>query len=166
MVGCSMKSPRSENAMMVSKWPYSPFSGFLCGLALAAVAGLAGCRDNRPPTYRVDGKVAFADGSPLRGGEVVFESVSLGIEARGTIDEEGRFQLTTFEPEDGAVEGEHLVLVFPARRNADGGRRFEHSIDDKYLDYSTSDLRCQVVAQDAVNTCRLVVIPPSVRDDG
>ena len=165
MVRHLMKIPRSDNAMLHRLKRYRPGSHIASCVVLAAVACLAGCQEGRPPTYRVDGKVAFADGSPLRGGEVVCESVSLGVEARGAIDENGAFQLTTFEPGDGAVEGEHIVLVAPARRHADGGRRFEHSIDDRYLDFSTSGLRCQVVAQDAVNTCRLLVTPPTVRYD-
>jgi hypothetical protein len=44
-------------------------------------------------------------------GTVEFRSQSDGRIAKGKIDEQGRFQLSTFGNNDGAVGGEHQVVV-------------------------------------------------------
>ena len=78
---------------------------------------------DHPPTYPVSGKVVFEDGKPLTtGGLVLLESVvteGLPVNARGTINADGTFELTTFEDGDGAVAGKHQMLVRARRDNDD-----------------------------------------------
>ena len=103
-----------------------------CGLAivLAILACLQGCGSDHPPTYPVSGKVVFEDGKPLTtGGLVLLESVvteGLPVNARGTINADGTFELTTFEDGDGAVAGKHRMLVRPQRDADDYLKRGHH----------------------------------------
>ncbi len=71
----------------------------------------AGCHSRHPPTVPVEGLVAFTDGTPVRVGRIEFESEPGGINARGTLNNEGEFHLSTFRDGDGAVVGRHRVIV-------------------------------------------------------
>lgn len=120
-------------------------------VVLAACAGLSGCGDASPRTYPVRGKVVFADGTPLStGGVVLSESASDGsaaVNARGAIAPDGTFELTTFNPGDGAVPGKHRVLV---RAQRDPTIFLEHGIppkpviDPRLEQYDTSELQFTV----------------------
>lgn len=96
-----------------------------CGLTLC-VACIVGCGSDGLATYPVNGRVTFADDKPLTGGTVEFQpatppvpsnaekgSLAGRISARGFIQEDGTYKLSTFEPDDGAIEGKHRVLVTP-----------------------------------------------------
>jgi len=80
----------------------------VCGLAL-----LAGCSSEpaRPKTYPVTGTVTMK-GRPLDGARVVFAPSTPGLlPASGVTDKDGKYQLTTFESNDGAQPGDYLVKV-------------------------------------------------------
>jgi hypothetical protein len=84
-------------------------------LTAALLSSIAGCRDDgRLPTYAVTGKVVFSDGTPLPGGWIIFESPEHKLAARGIIEKDGTYRLGTYEQEDGAVAGRHLVAIVPA----------------------------------------------------
>jgi hypothetical protein len=86
----------------------TPGACLLVGLLLV---GTTGCGSG---TYPVRGKVVFKDGTPLQGGIVVFESLDNNrVIARGDIAADGTFTLGTKSPGDGALPGEHRVLVSP-----------------------------------------------------
>ena len=70
----------------------------------------AGCSDG-PQVYPVRGKVLFEDGAPADTGTIEFRSAESGLNARARIEKDGSFQLTTFEKNDGAVEGRHQAIV-------------------------------------------------------
>src|SRR5260370_23831932 len=75
------------------------------------VAGMSGCSSG---LYPVKGKVVFKDGTPLKGGIVVFESLDHDrVMARGDIGSDGTFSLSTNKPGDGALPGKYRVLVSP-----------------------------------------------------
>lgn len=79
---------------------------------LAVVAGCGG--DGRPPVYSVDGTLTYTDGTPVPGGaSVTFHAEADGktYQARGAVGPDGKFRLTTFAADDGAVAGEHKVSV-------------------------------------------------------
>ena len=80
---------------------------FVWAALLAALLG--GCGDGRPRRVPVAGRVLI-DGKPLAKGfiRVVPEKSRA---ATGAIDRDGRFRLTTFEPNDGCVPGDHRVEV-------------------------------------------------------
>lgn len=133
---------------------------------LAALAGivallLAGCQDGLH-TYAVTGQVTYADGSPLPGGVIELKSVQQeGISAKGEIGPDGTFSaLSTFAEGDGAVAGEHLVMIAPLPRSgAEGGPRLRNSIDPRYLSFHTSGLRV-TVSETESNEFHLEVHPP------
>lgn len=77
----------------------------------AALLALAGCGQG---LYQVRGKVVWEDGTEARelaGGMVVAESADGTIGARGDIEKDGSFQLSTYKPGDGLVPGKHRVAV-------------------------------------------------------
>ena len=81
-------------------------------VAAVALLGLAGC--GGPRLYPVHGKVVWENGAEARelaGGLVVCESVNGAVGARGDIQQDGSFQLSTYKPGDGALPGKHRVAV-------------------------------------------------------
>src|SRR5262245_55467367 len=81
---------------------YSAFRPRTSALVVAVgLLGLAGC--GGPSLYPVHGKVVWengADAQELAGGLVVCESVEGGVGARGDIEKDGSFQLSTYKPGD------------------------------------------------------------------
>ena len=125
---------------------------------------LCGC-GRGPRTYPVTGKVVFDDGTPLTSGGVVFSELvvaeGVATNARGAIDGDGRFRLTTFKDNDGALPGKHRLLV-RADRDADDylkrGIIPKPVIDERFESYDTSGLECTV--EQGQNEFTLVVDPP------
>ncbi len=97
--------------MMVFSTSFDPrLPRFALMLAFAAsLALLAGCGPKRPETMYVEGIVTL-DGKPVENAAVMF-SPAEGRPASGSTDAQGRFELQTFEPRDGAVPGSHKVTV-------------------------------------------------------
>lgn len=80
-----------------------------CGL-LVLVALLSGCGDGRPTRIPVSGVMTLED-QPVAGASVMFSPVDGGRPAEGVTDDQGRFELKTFDPGDGAILGKHRVTV-------------------------------------------------------
>jgi hypothetical protein len=83
-------------------------------LSLAAIVALAGCQQNSGPQLAPAGGVVRLNGKPLAGARLIFNPAS-GRPAQGTADKDGRFQLSTMKPNDGAVVGPHRVAVIAPR---------------------------------------------------
>jgi hypothetical protein len=85
---------------------------------------LAGCgqKEDRPTVLPVKGVVSFK-GAPVGGATVVFRPVGEGRGAAGMTDAEGRFVLRTFEPGDGAMPGDYVVLVQKGEVDSGWSRR-------------------------------------------
>ena len=66
------------------------------------------------------------DGKPVVSGSVVFTPPQ-GWPARGELDAEGRFTLTTYEPDDGAIVGPHEIVVI-AQTGPDPNEHFERAL--------------------------------------
>jgi hypothetical protein len=90
----------------------------LCFAAWAAVllVGGSGCGGGGKPV-KVSGKVTL-DGEPLAGASVQFMPINEkgdlaqgGHPAFGTTDDGGKFQLTTFNTDDGALPGQYKLIV-------------------------------------------------------
>jgi hypothetical protein len=90
-----------------------PFSTVCRTLAVSAcLLALAGC-SSKPETFPVRGRV-LVNGKPLAGaeGNVVFHNLDDKLPmARGALQPDGSFELTTFRPGDGAVAGKCQVTV-------------------------------------------------------
>jgi hypothetical protein len=86
---------------------------WLLGLCLTGCGGT----DGAPELAPASGTISY-QGKPLAGAHVVFASESGARISRGITDDNGRYQLGTFKPGDGAVVGKQLVTVV-----AEGPRR-------------------------------------------
>lgn len=80
-------------------------------LAITLAVLLAGCNDGRPTLYPVRGTVAFTNGEPVRNATIEFAPTAPGPSPRARVDAQGRFELSTYEPADGAPAGEYRVVV-------------------------------------------------------
>ena len=111
----------------------------------------AGCGSKGPAIVPVSGTVTL-DGNPVANAAVMFAPTSGGRPAEGTTGTDGKFQLTTEKPADGAMEGEYEVTVTGVRTvgavvNPDGTSgdptqvREEWFLPKKYARRDTSGLR-------------------------
>ncbi len=85
----------------------------LAVLAAALLLAGPGCGSGKPKLYKVSGKVTL-DGQPLSGAVVQFVPAdpASGLEiARGTTSSDGVYNLTTYNTNDGAMEGDYKVLI-------------------------------------------------------
>jgi hypothetical protein len=130
-------------------------------LALSLLVALvgSGC-SNHPEVVPVSGTVLF-QGEPVDGAHVSFQLPGAPRHAAGTTDAAGRFTLTTFKPGDGALPGEHEIVVYkwesataasdsPGSRQAPGGGKMANYVHPKsmlparYENPKLSDLRVTV----------------------
>ena len=86
----------------------------LIGAGLCAIA-LSGCSKDSPRTIAVQGTVRL-NGKPLPGGVITFQPVTVAANlphrlAQGSIGADGTYSLSTFEPGDGALPGEYVVMI-------------------------------------------------------
>jgi hypothetical protein len=100
--------------------------------------------------YPVHGKVCYPDGSPMKGGSVMFEPVdnSLKVMARGLINnEDGTFRLTTEKDGDGAMEGRYRVMVrgrMQKPKSTVDDPDLDGQLHPRFLDFKTSGLEFTV----------------------
>lgn len=120
-----------------------------------------GCGNN-PRTYRVDGTIEFEDGSPVMFGNIEFLNQEHAVNARGKINRDGTFSLSTYRPNDGAVAGLHKVTVqqfttIPLTANQDIKIEHDHGlmVADSYRSYDRTEL--EVTIEKQVNQIKLVV---------
>ncbi|HTU94165.1 MAG TPA: metallophosphoesterase [Gemmataceae bacterium] len=99
----------------------------------------------------VSGKV-FYRGSPAVGAEIVFRPVDAATKkradsARGRVEADGSFRLTTYRAFDGAVAGEHRIsIVWHPPLPANGGERGANRLPERYARPETSKLTATVEA--------------------
>jgi hypothetical protein len=140
------------------RWPV------LLAVVLALIL-LASCGGRR--TYPVEGQVVFTDGVPLSGGFVQFEPKdpeAPPVTARGEIQENGTFRLSTFKEGDGALEGEHRALITPPLSGGDFERgNVPDVIHPKYKRLDTSGLEFKVTSDRSQNIFRIEIERPPHR---
>lgn len=119
----------------------------LCLILTGIVLVVSGCGERKPPAYPAQGRVAFANGSPIHTGTIELKSREHGIHARGVIQPDGTFVLSTYSKDDGAVAGTHdcvvvqLVLAEELQGRSHGKLGVVHP---KFASYATSGLTCEV----------------------
>lgn len=127
--------------------PYAPtISKVFAACALGLFLCGCGKDESLPETYPVTGVVLF-DGQPLSESTVAFYPEGEGNPATGWTDAEGRFALTTYELEDGAVAGRHTVIVHHSPSGAEPGmpgRGSGSSVPSKYENRKTTPLTAEV----------------------
>ena len=131
---------------------------FLLGFCLIP---LAGCNSNAP-TYKVEGTVEFEDGTRPKFGNIEFYSPQFKINARGKINRDGAFTVTTFDEDDGAVIGYHDIVIMQQvgsylLAKTESTIKHDHGslIDKRHFDYRTSGLSCNI--ENGTNEILLVV---------
>lgn len=115
--------------------PRKHFPLFCLLLGVAAISQ-SGC-DGRPKRVRVSGQVLI-DGEPVTAGFVRVIPAD-ARPAYGEIGPDGRFSLSTFDPNDGCVIGTHRVTV--SAFDQSGGRWLAPK---RYRDLPTSDLTATI----------------------
>jgi hypothetical protein len=126
---------------------------------MVAVCLLAGCGRTLPPNrsvYPVRGKVAFANGQPVRLAIIHLDpkDTTIGNEAEGIIGPDGTFEIRTYSntEKDGAVPGEYVVSLEPysgARFPPDAKKKAKPStIPLKYQDSKKSGIEVVIKAED------------------
>ncbi|MFW5692608.1 MAG: hypothetical protein ACOCWL_00185 [Thermoguttaceae bacterium] len=132
-------------------------SAWRLGLMFLGILAMCGCRSGRETTYPVSGVVRF-EGQPLTDCRIMFRPEQ-GPVASGRLDEEGRFQLSTYGSGDGAVAGVHRVWLAPPETEFDmSDDELEFGQDAsrlrkpppfpaKYLSFATSELTADVQAE-------------------
>jgi hypothetical protein len=108
-------------------------------LLLLMLTLLAGC-DDRPTRVPVSGIVTI-DGQPLGRGNIKFVPAS-GRPSAGAIGEDGRFTLTCYDGNDGALLGTHRVQVAANRIISDS--KIEWFAPPKYANFRTSEITVDV----------------------
>jgi hypothetical protein len=132
-------------------------------MLMATATGSVGCGTGKM-THEVKGKVVFSDGTPVQFGDVETLAVAERVNARGKIEKDGSFTLTTYEAGDGALAGEHKVVIIqmtgsPLVANAKLGpiqHTHGHDLASKYRSYDTSGLKF-TVEPGKVNEVTLVI---------
>ena len=107
---------------------------------------LTGCSDQLR-TYPVSGKVRFANGGVVHVGTVELKSREHKVQARGQIQSDGSFTLTTYKDGDGAVAGMHdcVVVQFVMAEGISGHKPSTIGVvDRRYASYSTSGLSAEI----------------------
>jgi hypothetical protein len=139
---------------------------YLIVAAMVLASTSVGCGGRKLPTYPARGKVVFADGTPLAGGTVEFCPVESekAVTARGQIQLDGSFGLGTFQLDDGAIEGEHRVLVCPAPPKRFGlASDPKLALDLRFTQFDTSGLKFTVTRDPGRNRFILQVDHPAGR---
>lgn len=113
-----------------------------------------GCSDGRLKTYPAKGKISFKTGSPVHVGTIELKSREHGVQARGSIDKDGNFTLTTYLDGDGAVAGVHDCVVVQFVMTEELGD-FKPSavgvVHPRFASYSTSGLSVEIKADEPNN---------------
>jgi hypothetical protein len=110
-----------------------------CVASSLCLAVVAGC-DDRPTRVPVSGTVLI-DGQPLTRGNIKFVPEN-GRPSAGKIGEDGRFTLTCYDGNDGALLGTHRVQVASNRIISDS--KIEWFAPPKYADFRTSEIIVEV----------------------
>jgi hypothetical protein len=124
------------------RFRYRGSARLLAGAIGVLLLGATGCSSN---LYPVRGTVTFEDGTPLPAGGIIFlqEGGEKAIQAQGSIRPDGRYELGTNRPGDGAAPGKYRVLINPGDM-ADWDPKVRSAFDRRYLDFSTSGLEFEV----------------------
>lgn len=109
--------------------------------AITAVCVVStGCGDGRPARVPVSGRVTI-DGQPLSYGFIQFRPAGARASS-ARLNSEGRFTLKCFEDGDGAIPGQHEIVVM-ANEQIGANKTLWHT-PKKYADQQTSGLKQEI----------------------
>jgi hypothetical protein len=126
----------------------------LVPILLLAAAGCGGT-----PTYPVEGKLVYKDGTPVTGGgQVLFQAADPNTKGnpRGNLQDDGSFRMGTFDDTDGVPEGRYLIAVVPTPlRSRKSAPQDWPPFQKKYMNHETSGLEFTVTRGN--NQCPIIV---------
>lgn len=125
---------------MIECYPTLTQAGRLLLLLACAISAFVGCSDGRPTRVPVSG-VVLIDGQPLTRGNIKFVPVG-GRPSAGKVGEDGKFVLTCYDGNDGAILGTHRVQVASNRIISDS--KIEWFAPPSYADFRTSGIEIQI----------------------
>ncbi len=96
-------------------------------LVLGCSGGDEGSTKHRE-TYPASGIVTL-DGTPLSGVTILLRLKTDDISASAVTSKDGSFQLTTYEQNDGAVEGEYDIIVYKNDSRSPAGSADSNEVD-------------------------------------
>ncbi len=112
--------------------------------AIAIVSVTPGCSGSDAPETAVVEGIVTMNGKPLPNIGVVFFPTGSGPMSTGNTDEEGKFELTTVTPKDGAVVGKHRVAFGAAEESE--GEYARKMLPARYESPASSQVTAEVVA--------------------
>lgn len=105
--------------------------------------GCSGRDPNLPPTAPVSGQVTY-NGQPVNQGTITFHPVGEGNPGVSLLDENGYFELSTYEAGDGAVVGQHAVTIDIPPPLDGTSPEDQYSVPDRYTDPASTPLKVEV----------------------
>lgn len=120
----------------------NPFCRSIAILLVVIAIACCGCGGRMQP---VQGVITYSDGAPakdLAGGTIEFDSLEESLSARGAIEADGSFQLTTLHENDGVPVGKYRVLI--AMPGPTGDEKVRVILDPKYSSFETSGLTVEI----------------------
>jgi hypothetical protein len=141
-----------------------------CRKPLAWTTGLAlvlllfvGCQGGK---YPVRGELRWEDGQPLKelaGFTVTFSSQQLGKSSRGTIKDDGTFELGTDAEADGVLPGQYVVTVTQPHAMPDRPEKRKPLVDLAYENPERTPLKATVKEESNHFTFQLKAIKSGSR---
>jgi hypothetical protein len=116
-------------------------------LSVAIPLAVAGCGDGREKVYPVRGKVIDAKEKPAAGALVFFNAVGAShkIKPVGKVGDDGTFQLTSYDANDGAPAGEFVVtLIWPTPKKTPFDQEGPDQLKGRLADAGKSEIRFTV----------------------
>jgi hypothetical protein len=136
----------------------------------AFAIAMPACGPSRKPVFPVKGKVTDADGKPIAGALVVFSRLKTNPEdtnevasALGTTDQNGEYNLTTYESDDGAPEGEYVVTItWPGEKKSPTPGPGPDRLNGAYANPTTSKIQFTVTnsGSNQVETIKVTLPKP------
>jgi len=113
------------------------------------IAAFVGCSESRVPVFPVHGTVSFK-GKPPVGAQVVLHAVNASgpteVAPAATVREDGSFEITAYDPGDGAPDGDYVATIewFKIVTGEGGGGRGPNVLPKQYASAKTSPVKVQV----------------------
>lgn len=142
----NLKTHCDPQSRLLSRWT-------MCAtvIVFAFCFSLPGC-DQGPVVYPVSGRVTV-DGEPVEGAAVGMIPAVGGRHGAAVTDANGDFVVGTFTPSDGALAGEHKIVVTKVKMIKPGNERagiapeYEYVVPGRYDDPETSGLNVTVTKE-------------------
>jgi hypothetical protein len=114
---------------------------------LPLLVACSGCSEERVPVYPVSGKVTYKGQVPA-GATVVLHSLNGSdtndVAPTGNVKDDGSFAITSYEPGDGAPQGEYVATIQWFKFAPELGGAGPNVIPSKYVSAKTSPIKVRV----------------------